>query len=421
MIKLLLFRLKLVLSNKLNIFVMLLSFALLLLLINSLSFGAKERSNIPIGILDLDQSVTSKDLVQQVKKVPAFYVYEETEKVLNQLLLNEEVSGIFIIKSGFEDSIKSGITTEVVVMKYLEGNPSAKVLSDIFAGQMLYPISLAKGLKEYEALKKQSMRNDSKKNVNNDTQYNWLTGQEYVDCINELSKASDFDFAFDINMVNVMSKNSSISQLDNSVIYYQVIVGILGMIISFVAMFISAGVVEEKEQGLDKKVKITLIKPIYLELSYILALVTILCVFSFGITFILGNFIANFSLQKRIVMFIFLFLYSIVMGMWFIILGKISKRVSSYQLLGTLSILFFGFLSFLSMLEGLLHSRILSITKIIPNRWLMVGVTDMVFNDTIDSFPVTAFWRLLIIGVVLVIANGFMRKIQNLSWRHCHE
>ena len=415
MIKLLFFRLKLILVDKLNIFVILLSFALFLLLINSLSFGAKERSNVPIGILDLDQSEASEDLVRQVKKVPAFYVYEEEEKELNKLLLNEEISGIFIIKEGFENSIKSGITTGVVVMKYLEGNPSAKVLSDIFAGQMLYPISLAKGLKEYEALKKPSIWNDNKEIGNNHIQYNWFTGQEYVDYINELSKASDFDFAFDINMVNTLSMNGSTGQLDNSAIYYQVIAGILGMLISFVAMFISAGTVAEKEQGLDKKVEITLIKPIYLELSYVLALVAILSVFAFGITFILGNFTGNLTLQKSFVMFIFLFLYSIVMGMWFIALGKISKKVSSYQLLGTLSILLFGLLSFLSMLEGLLHNRILNITKIIPNRWLIAGLSDIVYND--DSISIIAFWSLLIIGVVLVIINGFMRKIQNLGWR----
>lgn len=421
MFKLLYFRLKLILADKLNIFVILLSFSLFLLLINSLSSGAKERSNLPIGILDLDQSETSKYLVKQVKKVPAFYVYEEEEKVLNRLLLNEEISGVFTIKEGYEISIKSGITKGLVTIQYLEGNPSAKVLSDIFAGQMLYSISLAKGLNEYEALKKPSILNQDKEITDKEIQYNWFTGQEYIDYLNELSKASDFDFAFDINIVDVMSENGSMNQFTNSVIYYQVIFGILGMIISFVAMFISAGLVVEKEQGLDKKVKITLIKPIYLEWSYILALVTIFSVFSLGITFIIGNLIDNLTLQKLFVMFVFLFLYAIVMGIWFVILGKITKKVSRYQLLGTISILILGLLSFLSMLEGLIQSKIFGFTKILPNPWLIKGLTDTIFNNNIDIMPVTAFCYLLVIGVVLSIINWILRKIQNSRWRHYNE
>lgn len=415
MIKLYFFRLKLILVNKLNIFVILLSFVMFLILMNSLSFGAKERSNVPVGILDLDQTKTSIDLVKKVKKVPVFYVYEEEESKLNQLLLNEEISGIFIIKDGFEDSIKSGITTELVMMKYLEGNPSSKVLTDIFAGPMLYPISIAKGLKEYETLKKSFTIYPEDNSADKETQYNWFTGQEYVKYINELSKASDFNFAFDINIVDVENANGSINQLDNSVIYYQVVFGILGMIVSFVAMFMTAGVVVEKEQGLHKKIGITLINPIHLELSYILALVTILSVFSFGIVFILYRIIENINLQKGYNMFALILLYAMVMGLWFITLGKISKKVSRYQLLGTLSILSFGLLSFLSMLEGLLQSKFFRITKILPNRWLMEGITDIAFNNAIDK-PFHAFGSLLVMGLVLFILNWFIGMIQKNSW-----
>lgn len=419
MIRLYFFRLKLILADKLNCFVILFSFVLFLLLMNSLSYGAEERSNVPVGIMDLDQSETSKVLVEQIKKIPAFYVYEEEEKELNQLLLNEEISGIFIIKEGFEESVNKGTITKLVMMKYLEGNPSAKVLSDIFAGPMIYPISRAKGLKEYEALKKPSFGNEEI--TNSDIQYNWFTGQEYLDYINKLSKASDFDFAFDINLVDLESQEGTVNSLGNSVIYYQVIFGILGMLISFVAMYMTAGAVVEKEQGLDKKIKITLLSPIYLDLSYILALITVLSAFSVGITLILGSFIDNLTLQKRIIMFVLLFLYAVIMGMWFMVLGKISKKASRYQILGTVSILLLGVFSFLSMLEGLIQSRLPAITLLLPNRWLVEGITDIVFRSTIDYVPVSAFWSLLVMGGVLLIINWFVNKIQNSYWRSYNE
>ncbi len=112
---------------------------------------------------------------------------------------------------------------------------------------MLYPISLAKGLKEYEALKKPALGNEKKEIENSEIQNNWFTGQEYVDYINKLSKASDFDFAFDINMVDLESGEGALNPLGNSVIYFQVVFGILGMLISFVAMYITVGAVVEKE------------------------------------------------------------------------------------------------------------------------------------------------------------------------------
>ncbi len=401
-------------ADKLNCFVILFSFVLFLLLMSSLSFGAEERSNVPIGIMDLDRSETSKVLAEKIKKIPAFYVYEEGEKELNRLLLKEEISGIFIIKEGFEDSVNKGSTEKLVMMKYLEGNKSAKVLSDIFAGPMLYPISLAKGLKEYEALKKPALGNEKKEIENSEIQNNWFTGQEYVDYINKLSKASDFDFAFDINMVDLESGEGALNPLGNSVIYFQVVFGILGMLISFVAMYITVGAVVEKEQGLDAKIKITLLKPVYLDLSYILALITVLSGFSVGITFILGRFIDNLTLEKKVTIFVVIFLYAVIMGMWFMVLGRISKKVSRYQILGTLSILLSGVFGFLSMVEGLIKSRLHGITILLPNRWLIEGITDIAFRS---SRGYSWFWRLLLLGGVLIIINWFVRKIQNSCWR----
>ncbi|MBU5333942.1 ABC transporter permease [Anaerocolumna aminovalerica] len=414
MTRLFFFRLKLILADKLNCFVILFSFVLFLLLMSSLSFGAEERSNVPIGIMDLDRSETSKVLAEKIKKIPAFYVYEEGEKELNRLLLKEEISGIFIIKEGFEDSVNKGSTEKLVMMKYLEGNKSAKVLSDIFAGPMLYPISLAKGLKEYEALKKPALGNEKKEIENSEIQNNWFTGQEYVDYINKLSKASDFDFAFDINMVDLESGEGALNPLGNSVIYFQVVFGILGMLISFVAMYITVGAVVEKEQGLDAKIKITLLKPVYLDLSYILALITVLSGFSVGITFILGRFIDNLTLEKKVTIFVVIFLYAVIMGMWFMVLGRISKKVSRYQILGTLSILLSGVFGFLSMVEGLIKSRLHGITILLPNRWLIEGITDIAFRS---SRGYSWFWRLLLLGGVLIIINWFVRKIQNSCWR----
>lgn len=413
MTRLFFFRLKLILTDKLNCFVILFSFILFLLLMSSLSFGAEERSNVPVGIMDLDRSETSKGLVEQIKKIPAFYVYEEEEKELNRLLLNEEISGLFIIKEGFEDSVKKGSIEKLVTMQYLEGNKSAKVLSDIFAGPMLYPISLEKGLKEYEALKKPALENEKKEIVNSDIQYKWFTEQEYVDYINKLSKASDFDFAFDINMVDLDSEEGTMNQLGNSVIYYQVVFGILGMLISFVAMYMTAGAVVEKEQGLDAKLKITLLKPIYLDLSYILALITVLSAFSIGITLILGSFIDNLTLEKRVAIFVVIFLYAVIMGMWFMVLGKVSKKVSKYQILGTLSILLFGLFSFLSMLEGLIQSRLHDINIFLPNRWLIEGITDIAFRSTRGYVQITWFWYLLVMGGILIIIDWLTGKIQN--------
>lgn len=414
MTRLFFFRLKLILADKLNCFVILFSFVLFLLLMSSLSFGAEERSNVPIGIMDLDRSETSKVLAEKIKKIPAFYVYEEGEKELNRLLLKEEISGIFIIKEGFEDSVNKGSTEKLVMMKYLEGNKSAKVLSDIFAGPMLYPISLAKGLKEYEALKKPALGNEKKEIENSEIQNNWFTGQEYVDYINKLSKASDFDFAFDINMVDLESGEGALNPLGNSVIYFQVVFGILGMLISFVAMYITVGAVVEKEQGLDAKIKITLLKPVYLDLSYILALITVLSGFSVGITFILGRFIDNLTLEKKVTIFVVIFLYAVIMGMWVMVLGRISKKVSRYQILGTLSILLSGVFGFLSMVEGLIKSRLHDITILLPNRWLIEGITDIAFRS---SRGYSWFWRLLLLGGVLIIINWFVRKIQNSCWR----
>jgi ABC-2 type transport system permease protein len=395
MIRLMLIRMKLIVHNRFNLCVLLVSIGVFLLIVNSLSLGAKERSNIPIGLLNLDESDTAQQLVENIKAVPALYVYETKEEgALKKLLSDEEILTYFVIQKGYETAIKSGKLNELIKMYYLENNNSVKVISDIFAGEMLYKICLYKGVNIYKKLpiNKNSF----------EVEY-----QQYADSI---KNSTDFDFTFDISLIDFSNNMLKHKEIENTLLYQQIIMGILGMLLGFIAMFISSGTIIDKENGIDKRIRISSIHARAMDMSQLLIQMLLLGFLSILFTGILYY---RFQLHyKQLVWIYFLILiFSLLYGFWFMILGKLLQQVGKYQTLGIFSIFFFGLMGYLYLFRGFLNLKLLNILKFVPNSWFIHGFTDIILND-FSKMKYYLLTQVIIMVIILFIINEFIGRRQ---------
>lgn len=417
MIKITLIRMKLIIMNKFNLFVLLFSLGVFVLLINSLSLGAKERSNIPIGLVNLDYSKTANQLVNNVKAVPALYVYEEREEKLKELLYNEEIQAYFIIKEGYEAAIKEGKLNDIIEMYYLDNNNAVKIISDIFAGEMLYKICSYKGINIYKELSfnwDENFADTNSLNQQNDSlnQYQELIEEEYEQYADSIKDSPELEFTFDIKLWNLSNNTLQQAEIQNSLLYQQIIVGILGMLIAFIAMFLSSGTVIDKENGIDNRIRISALKVSELAMSQILLTTIIQGSMSFIFTIILyirfefGHYLQFVSLYLLILLFSFLYV------LWFMLIGKLINGVGKYQVMGVFSIFIFGIMSFLHLFRGFFHFKILNILKFVPNSWFIDGFTDIILKNNFYGIKFYTLIQLIITAFMLILINEIIGRRQ---------
>lgn len=388
----LLLRLKLICKDAATIAALLSSILIFFIVIHALSSSAEEHSALPIGIVDYDESKESEALLKRLSKLSALRLIEKDEKDLHKLLLDEMIHAVFVIEEGYEKQLRKGRPNEVITVYYVDNDKASTIISDIIAGEMLYPISLYKSINIYERLSYEREK---------------LTPEEYQTYIENLLEGStDFDFAFRMIYANPERSVAEEKPLSNSLIYNQIIFGILGILISFIAMFIISGLVRDRETKVGDRLKISKFHPLKLDagnyLSVLLVEGIIAGLFSTLIYRQLGISDAKFFLSA----FLLIFTYAMLVGGIFLLVAKAVKSIIPYQMLCTMLILVLGGLGFYRLLSGLSQILAEGILKIIPNSWFIQGFTDIIVYGNQKGVLTQGHKMLLLLtaGVLFLIA-----------------
>jgi ABC-2 type transport system permease protein len=401
---LILLRFKAFFSDKVTALIFFITVIFLMLIINNLTFHAEDRSSIPVGILDLDQSGSSKQLIEDLKKVPSLYVYQGREKDLREKMLKNEIKAYFILNPGYEKMIQAGKTHKLIVMKYLRGDQSAKILSDIVAGEMMYKICQYKSFNKYSSLGQKAGNGDENRFVK-------LTDKDYLDYTDAYLTSPDFDFAFDIKMVQVANPDTD-NHIPNSVLYLKAVWGITAILLSFLVMVMLSGLVSENESGIRRRVKVAQIKPYMLDLSYFGVAFTVIALVGGALCFSLLKQIPDFSLMQDIRAFLLTLLFGTVMILWFGFLGKMAGTTGKYQIIGTGCVLIFGLFGFLPMILGLLKAGNLIIAKFTPNSWFIDEFTDIILNTNLENSLMNPYFKYVAAACGLLVLHGIINKRQ---------
>lgn len=352
------------------------------LICNSLNQAADTKSKIPIGIVNLDTidsngviipSDASSSLICNLNKVEAFRVilgdFDELKKRLSQ----NEIYCFYVIESGYEKKIKASELTHLITVYRKKGDDSVPLLSDIFAGEMINQICIEKSASRYASLFKEDK---------------WGAKESYLQYVNDLKEREDILFRFDIELSDIELNNTEFSntehktniyeKLETSLLYRQIVAGIFAILLSFLIMFSYTYVCMEREQGLQKRLKLTVAKKGTAELGWMISVLLLAMVLS--IVFVSC---VCYSIGLPQVFFKLLclsFLFALMIAFIFAFISKVVTHFLGYQLVGALVVFVLGASGFLSMIVGILNTDFLNVFKFTPNGWFIEKFVDIIIN-----------------------------------------
>lgn len=381
-------RMKLIIKDITTFITLLVSFIIFMVMINVLNTSAEEQSALPIGVIDRDNTKESQALINRLNDLSSLKLVFNEEAELKKLLVDEMIIAMFVIEDGYEEKVTKGNLQEIIAMYYVIGNESASIISDIMVGEMIYPICLYKSYQHYNKL-----------TFNGDKH----SQEEYNSYMNELyNYGEDFDFSFDITYENPEKEASIINPITNSLIYNQLVFGILGILVAFIAMFLTAQVVKEKELGIAHRLRISRFYMIKQDIANLASIVIVESFVAAVFTYLMYNKMGNGDLRILPSSFLLIMSEAIVFGGGFILVAKLIRSIIIYQLSGSIIILIMGGMGFYNLLTGLYDNIIGSFIEFIPNSWFIRGFTDIIVygtNTIINSEQV----KLLAAGAVIII------------------
>ncbi|MDA8227569.1 MAG: ABC transporter permease, partial [Desulfitobacterium hafniense] len=94
-------------------------------------------NTIPIAVVDEDNTAYSSVLLERLEKKEGFRIMEVGRDDAVALLEGNKVEQVFIIKSGFEEKIKSGEKKELIDVVTSPSSYSASLTSEVIAGEVM--------------------------------------------------------------------------------------------------------------------------------------------------------------------------------------------------------------------------------------------------------------------------------------------
>jgi ABC-2 type transport system permease protein len=356
-------------------------------LILSLSVASREQSALPIGVVDDGQSNASRQLVKNLKKVNTLNIIEEKEEKLKKLLLDQRIIALFVIKEGYEDKLIRGDASDSIAMYYAKDNKSASVISDIVAGEMMYSVCYDKGLCLYHQVLFHGQKHSQ---------------SQYKEHMEKLLKSKDFDFAFRIRLDNGGRSFPKQKTISNAILYNQLMIGILGIFLAYIAMFLMSGAVYDKETGVAERLKVVGVTGRTLDMANFMVLALIGGIIALLFTGLMMTHLHLKALGLWKSVYLLFLLYILVQGGIFLLLSKWMKTMMAYQLAGSICILVTGGLGFFALLSGLVAAPLQYFEKIIPNSWLIAGFTDIMVYGSKDGYSKVEH-RIQMIAIVIAL------------------
>ncbi|MFP4698081.1 MAG: ABC transporter permease [Eubacteriales bacterium] len=354
-------------------------------------------SRMPIVVVDEDQSEMSKDIINNLKEKESLYIVEENYKNAYKLLKDVKVEAIYQFPKGFSSNVKELNIQGSINVYHLEGSAAGKVLSDIVAGEILFDICTIKSVNLLE--KAMGLKNsvDIKAIKTMEKEAMVLKNSE------ELSNIIDVSLNLNENVQ---------SNIDNTLIYKQVIIGLISIFISFFMLFVATSLVKDKELGITERLKTTSTSTFIIYLSNVISLFIVGCIIAgFLSIFIIINF-GLFDIDSIISVLLLFGIYVLTLSSFFVLCATIIKKVITFQVVGAMILILFGIIggSFWNM--DFINNPILQISFIVPHHWFVNGFTNMLVYYDFSSVFINYIFPLFCLSTIYFFISYYYNRIK---------
>lgn len=357
--------------------------------------GGDEEGSSPILVLysDEDNTATSNKIISILDSISGIELIPETKENAIDLIKNGDRIANIIIYSGFEDSIKYGNTVPMEMQFDQSREMEVSVLQNIVLGN----VSSLKG--ENDAAKNvESLINQLYPNVPNLMRDSLK--QNMLDAQTKENRTGDL-----VTMTSLVGDESSNWGL------IQAVAGTAILMLLFSVSSIGQSMLEEKENGVLKKLLQSPVKPFEIMMSKMLT-ATIISVFQLTVMFIFSWLAFGLDIFMDIPALIIMILFTAIACSSFgVLLSAIVTTKKQADSLGTIIILFMSAVGGSMIPLYIMPSFMQDAAVISVNYWSIQGYYDIFWRKTgIDSI----LENILVLGgitvVVLMVSGYFFRR-----------
>lgn len=357
--------------------------------------GGDEEESSPILVLysDEDNTATSKKIISILDSISGIELIPETKENAIELIKNGDRIANIIIYSGFEDSIKYGNTVPIEMQFDQSREMEVSVLQNIVLGN----VSSLKG--ENDAAKNvESLINQLYPNVPNLMRDSLK--QNMLDAQTKENRTGDL-----VTMTSLVGDESSNWGL------IQAVAGTAILMLLFSVSSIGQSMLEEKENGVLKKLLQSPVKPFEIMMSKMLT-ATIISVFQLTVMFIFSWLAFGLDIFMDIPALIIMILFTAIACSSFgVLLSAIVTTKKQADSLGTIIILFMSAVGGSMIPLYIMPSFMQDAAVISVNYWSIQGFYDIFWRKTgIESI----MENILVLGgitiVVLAVSGYFFRR-----------
>lgn len=357
--------------------------------------GGDEEESSPILVLysDEDNTATSKKIISILDSISGIELIPETKENAIELIKNGDRIANIIIYSGFEDSIKYGNTVPIEMQFDQSREMEVSVLQNIVLGN----VSSLKG------------ENDAAKNVES------LINQLYPNVPNLMRdslKQNMLDAQIKENRtVDLVTMTSLVGDESSNWGLIQAVAGTAILMLLFSVSSIGQSMLEEKENGVLKKLLQSPVKPFEIMMSKMLT-ATIISVFQLTVMFIFSWLAFGLDIFMDIPALIIMILFTAIACSSFgVLLSAIVTTKKQADSLGTIIILFMSAVGGSMIPLYIMPSFMQDAAVISVNYWSIQGFYDIFWRKTgIESI----MENILVLGgitiVVLAVSGYFFRR-----------
>ena len=357
--------------------------------------GGDEEESSPILVLysDEDNTATSKKIISILDSISGIELIPETKANAIDLIKNGDRIANIIIYSGFEDSIKYGNTVPMEMQFDQSREMEVSVLQNIVLGN----VSSLKG------------ENDAAKNVES------LINQLYPNVPNLMRdslKQNMFDAQTKENRTgDLVTMTSLVGDESSNWGLIQAVAGTAILMLLFSVSSIGQSMLEEKENGVLKKLLQSPVKPFEIMMSKMLT-ATIISVFQLTVMFIFSWLAFGLDIFMDIPALIIMILFTAIACSSFgVLLSAIVTTKKQADSLGTIIILFMSAVGGSMIPLYIMPSFMQDAAVISVNYWSIQGFYDIFWRKTgIESI----MENILVLGgitiVVLAVSGYFFRR-----------
>lgn len=342
--------LRLFLQDRMTLLVLAISVLSFLFCMADLNAGADQLSSIPVGFVDLDGSVKSRELSEKLVLLPSLSVQYGTYEELEELMLSGSIRCILEVKEGYEKKLYAGKSHNLLNVYYEEDDRVATIVTDIVAGEMMYDLCQAQAYLAYEELPAGEKEKFGR--------------EEYEAYAASLVGGEDFDFAFEFHFLDGGQQERK-TGIKNSLFYRQAVAAVAALLFTLLMLSALSGVCMEKEQKIDKRKRLAGMGKTEEFLGSMLACTFLsmlpAAVFAVCVAASVGEW------KKFFLIFWTSVLFSVMMALVYYILAKKMPDLFAYQVTGTAVLLGFGICSFCFMVDGILFPQFPGWFRLIPN------------------------------------------------------